>query len=74
MELTPGQEERIRRLLEEALAEAAHVALEQHDAAEVGEFAADRRRALERLLSGPAHDPQDPLDQGGDGGGIAEHG
>ncbi|MEV0895635.1 hypothetical protein [Actinoplanes sp. NPDC049802] len=59
MELTPGQQERIRRLLEEALAEAARVALEQHGEAEVGLFAADRRRALERLLSGPAQDPSD---------------
>ncbi|WP_157752117.1 hypothetical protein [Actinoplanes derwentensis] len=72
MELTPGQQDRIRGLLEEALREAARAALERHDAAAVSEFVADRRRALERMSPGAAHDPQDVLDQDGEGGGVGE--
>lgn len=72
MELTPGQQEKIRLVLEEALREAGRAAGERHDAAAIGEIAAGRRRALERLLSGPADDAEDPLDQDGESGGVAD--
>lgn len=72
MELTPGQQEKIRDLLEEALREAGRAIRERHGAAAVSELVADRRRALERLSPGAAHDPQHPLDQGGEGGGVGE--
>ncbi|GAA1635843.1 hypothetical protein [Actinoplanes couchii] len=71
MELTPGQQERIRGLLEEALREAGRAALEKHDAAAVSDFITDRRRALEQMSAGP-HDPEDVLDQDGEGGGVGE--
>jgi len=72
MDLTPGQQQKIQRLIEDELREALRAALERSDAATVGELVADRRRALEQLIRGSAQDPQDPLDQEGEGGGIVE--
>lgn len=72
MDLTPGQRQKIRRLLEEELRDAVGTALEHDDAAAVVELLADRRRALQQSILEPAHDPQHPLDQDGEGGGVAE--
>ena len=73
MELTPDQRDRIQRLLEEELRAAYRSALDRGDApAAVDALIADRRRALEELAGGLPHDRQDPLDQAGEDGGIAE--
>ncbi|MBU2670315.1 hypothetical protein KOI35_43115 [Actinoplanes bogorensis] len=72
MELTPGQQDQLQRLLEDELRQALRDALERTDAAAVGDLVADRRRALEALAGGPVHDRQDPLDQGGEGDAVTE--
>ena len=68
MDLTSGQQEQLRSLIEGELRQA----LDTTDAATAGEFVADRRRVLEQLARGPVHDPQDPLDQNGHGRGVTE--
>ena len=73
MELTPDQQERIRRLLEEELRAAYRSAVDSGNApAAVDALIADRRRALEKLAAGLPDDRQDPLDDPGQGGGIAD--
>jgi len=73
MELTPEQRERIRLLLEEELRDACRSAIDLGaDPADVAGVVADRRRALQELTAGLADDPQDPLDDAGEGAGVGE--
>lgn len=72
VELTPEQQEQLRRLLEEELRDALRGSLERNDPAAVADLLAERRRALEELAATAAHDVQDPLDQGFEGDGIVE--
>jgi len=73
MELTPDQRDRIRLLLEQELRDACRSAIGRGaQPAEVADLVAERRRALEDLAIGFADDPQHPVDDPGEGGGVGQ--
>jgi hypothetical protein len=74
MDLTPERMELIRQVLEEELRKAYRDALDRGmSTAAADEAIADRRRALEELaLRFAADDPQDAVDDAGEGGGVGQ--
>jgi hypothetical protein len=76
MDLSAGQRERIRELLEEELRAAYRRAVDGGLPPKAVEAdVADRRRALEALARGfVAHDPEHPLHETGQGGGVGQEG
>lgn len=73
MELTADQRNRIRWFLETELRRACRSAMARGDApAEVAGLLATHRRALAASPGGPAHDPEHPADDPGEGRGIGE--
>lgn len=75
MELTPEQRDRIQRVLEEELRAAYRSAVDRGARpADVRQVLVDRRHALDELLLGLADDPEHPVDEARDGGGVGEKG
>ncbi len=73
MDLSAEQRARIRLLLEKELREALRTATARGARpADVAAVVADRRRALAASHPGSADDAQHPLDDAGDGDGVAE--
>ena len=73
MELTAGQQDRIRWLLETELRRACRSAVLGGTApAEVAGLLATQRRALAESAGGLPHDPEHPADDPGESRGIAE--
>ena len=73
MELTPAQRDRIRLLLEQELRDAYRSARGRGlRPNELADLVADRRRALEELATGFTDDPQHPVDDPGEGGGVGQ--
>jgi hypothetical protein len=74
MDLTPGQRDRIRQLIEDELREAYRHAIDRGASlTAVDEDVAAHRRTLEPLARRfVADDAEDPVDKAGDGGWICQ--
>ena len=73
MDLTPGQRERIQRILEDGLREAYRAAIDRGaHPADLHDLVISRRQTLAQLLLDLADDPQHPVDDPGDGSGVGQ--